>query len=63
MGARAVGWGWIAGPLAVFLAFGCTQAKREPVSASIAWHQAYDAALADAAKNHRPILLNFYTDW
>ena len=55
--------GWVAGTLAVSLfAIGCTQAKK-PVDAGIAWNKAYDAALADAQTNHRPILLDFYTDW
>lgn len=57
------GWGWIGGTLAVFLAFGCTQAKKPASVASIAWHEAYDAGVKDAATNHRPILLDFYTDW
>jgi len=47
----------------VFLAFGCTQAKKPASVASIAWHEAYDAGVKDAATNHRPILLDFYTDW
>ncbi len=63
MTARIGGWGWVAGSIAVFLAFGCTHAKKDSGIASIAWHDAYDAALADAATNHRPILLDFYTDW
>ncbi len=55
--------GWVAGALAVSLfAVGCTQAKKE-APAGIAWNRAYDAALADARANHRPILLDFYTDW
>ncbi|HEY2923853.1 MAG TPA: hypothetical protein VGJ98_02675 [Candidatus Eisenbacteria bacterium] len=55
--------GWVAGTLAVSLfAIGCTQAKK-PVPAGIAWNKAYDAALSDAQANHRPILLDFYTDW
>jgi hypothetical protein len=28
-----------------------------------AWQTAFDAALADAGKSGRPILLDFYTDW
>ncbi len=63
MGTQNRGWGWIGGGLAVFLAFGCTQAKKPAAVASIAWHQAYDAGVKDAAANHRPILLGFYTDW
>jgi len=38
------------------------QAKK-PVPAGIVWNQAIDAALADARANHRPILLDFYTEW
>lgn len=56
-------WGRIAGTLAVFLAFGCMQAKKPAPIASITWHEAYDAGVKDAAANHRPILLDFYTDW
>jgi thiol:disulfide interchange protein len=41
---------------------GCATAKKE-APATIAWNTAMDAALADAGKNGRPILLDFYTDW
>ncbi len=44
------------------LAGGCATAKKE-APATIAWNTAMDAALADAGKNGRPILLDFYTDW
>jgi hypothetical protein len=54
------GWG-MAGALAMALAAGCAT-KREAVQ-SVSWNTAYDAALADAGKNGRPILLSFYTDW
>ena len=55
--------GWATGALAVsLLAVGCTQAKRS-VPAGIAWNEAIDAALADAQAHHRPVLLDFYTDW
>ncbi len=55
--------GWVAGALAVsLLAIGCTQAKKT-APAGIAWNRAFDAALADARAQHRPILLDFYTDW
>jgi thiol:disulfide interchange protein len=43
-------------------AVGCMAAKK-PVPAGIAWNKAFDVALADAKANHRPILLDFYTDW
>lgn len=59
---RRVG-GWVSGALAVSLfAVGCMSAKK-PVPAGIAWNKAFDVALADAKANHRPILLDFYTDW
>jgi len=55
--------GWAAGALAVsFLALSCTTAKKA-VPTGIVWNTAYDATLADAQANHRPILLDFYTDW
>ena len=41
---------------------GCATAKKE-APAAIVWNTAMDAALADAGKNGRPILLDFYTDW
>jgi hypothetical protein len=61
-GVRA-SWGWMVGAMAfTLLAGGCTTAKKEaPVT--IAWNTAMDAALADAGKTGRPILLDFYTDW
>jgi len=55
--------GWAAGTLALSLvAVGCTQAKK-PIPAGIEWNEAYATTLADARANHRPILLDFYTDW
>ena len=53
-------WGGMA--VAVAIAAGCAQPKHQEAS-SVAWHASYDAALADAGKNGRPILLDFYTDW
>jgi thiol:disulfide interchange protein len=44
------------------LAGGCATSKKE-APATIAWNAAMDAALADAGKSGRPILLDFYTDW
>lgn len=44
------------------LAGGCATAKREAPS-TVVWNTAMDAALADAGKSGRPILLDFYTDW
>jgi len=54
------GWGMAALTVAVVL--GCAREKRVE-TASIAWNTSYTAALADAGKNGRPILLDFYTDW
>ena len=44
------------------IAGGCATAKKEAPK-TIAWNTAMDAALADAGKSGRPILLDFYTDW
>jgi thiol:disulfide interchange protein len=55
--------GWMAGAMALTLiAGGCATAKKEEPK-TIAWNTALDAALADAGKNGRPILVDFYTDW
>lgn len=57
------GWG-MAGAFAAVLAVGCAQQKQETAqSQAIAWNTSYDAALADAGRTGRPILLDFYTDW
>jgi len=56
----------LAGALSFGMALaGCTSAKHaEPAAkAGIAWNTTYESALADAAKNKRPIVLDFYTDW
>jgi len=56
-------WGWMAGAMALTLvAGGCATSKKEAPT-TIAWNTAMDAALADAGKSGRPILLDFYTDW
>jgi len=53
----------MAGAMAfTLIAGGCATAKRE-APATITWNTAMDAALADAGKSGRPILLDFYTDW
>jgi len=52
----------VAGAFAMALAVGCAQQKHEEAR-SVAWNTSYDAALADAGKSGRPILLDFYTDW
>jgi len=60
--AMKTAWGWMAGAMVLSLiAGGCATAKKEPTT--IAWNTAMDAALADAGKSGRPILLDFYTDW
>jgi thiol:disulfide interchange protein len=54
--------GWIVGAAACAVALaGC--ARKEPVVAKANWHGSLDAALADAKAHHRPIILDFYTDW
>ena len=55
----------LAGALALSFVGGCSSAKKsEPATkAGIAWNTTYESALADAAKNKRPIVLDFYTDW
>lgn len=56
-------WG-MAGAFAAALAAGCAQHKQETAQTqAIAWNTSYDAALADAGRTGRPILLDFYTDW
>ncbi len=61
MNARA--GGWVVGALAMTVfALSCTKAEKS-VPAGIAWNKAYQATLTDARANHRPILLDFYTDW
>ena len=62
MGMAGRAWGWTA-VLAFTLVVGaCQQAKRE-VPKGVVWTRSFDAALADAQKTGRPILLDFYTDW
>ena len=57
------GWG-MAGTFAMLVAAGCAQPKHEAATReTIAWNTSYDAALADAGRTGRPILLDFYTDW
>ena len=56
-------WGrsWVVGALAVVLVGACAKAPRQ--EAGIAWKTTFDTTVADAGKNGRPILLDFYTDW
>ena len=62
MGKAGKAWGRAA-VLATALAVGaCGQAKVEAPK-SITWQVSVDAALSDAKKNDRPILLDMYTDW
>lgn len=57
---RLIG-GWMAGAAAlVLLAGGCSRGETEE---GHAWKTDFDAALADAGRTGRPILLDFYTDW
>jgi thioredoxin-like negative regulator of GroEL len=46
---------------AALLLGGCATAKKE--APKVTWATAMDAALADAGRANRPILLDFYTDW
>ena len=55
--------GWIAGALAIALAGSGCATKTSEKHAGIAWNTAFDAALTDAGKKGRPLLLDFYTDW
>lgn len=52
----------VAGAAAAVLAVGCARQERHE-AASIAWYTTYDAALTDAGRTGRPVLLDFYTDW
>ncbi len=54
-------WGLAAVALLV-VGGGCATEKKAG-TATIAWNIAMEAALADAGKQGRPILLDFYTDW
>lgn len=47
----------------VMLAVGACQPKEPEVAKTITWQTSVDAALADAQKNDRPILLDMVTDW
>lgn len=58
-------WG-VAGAFAAVVGIGAAGCQKHETAAqakSIAWFTSYDAALADAGKSGRPILLDFYTDW
>jgi hypothetical protein len=63
MNVRATGLGWWTGAAAaLLLASGCARAP-EARRTAVAWNTSMSAALADAGKHGRPILLSFYTDW
>jgi thiol:disulfide interchange protein len=55
-------WGWTAALALTLVVGACQQAKQE-APGEVAWVTSMDAALADAQKEGRPILLDFYTDW
>ena len=55
--------GWMAGAMAFSLIVGGCATPKKEAPKTIAWNTAMDAALADAGKSGRPILLDFYTDW
>ena len=57
------GWGWMVGAFAAAVVAGGCAEPRVAAPTSMSWQTAYDAALADAGKSGRPILLDFYTDW
>jgi thiol:disulfide interchange protein len=62
MGKPRVAMGWTAA-LALTLVAGACQQAEPPAPEGVAWITSMDAALADAQKQGRPILLSFYTDW
>ncbi len=49
--------------LLLALAVGACQDAAPEAPSGVAWIRSYDAALADAKKESRPVLLDFYTDW
>ena len=57
------GWGWMVGAFAAAMVAGGCAEPRTVAPTSMTWQTAFDAALADAGKSGRPILLDFYTDW
>jgi thiol:disulfide interchange protein len=62
MGKAGTAWGWTAAVALTLVVGACQQAKQE-APRGVAWITSMDAALADAQKTGRPILLDFYTDW
>ena len=62
MGKAGMAWVWSAA-LVLTLAAGACQPKQPEVPKTITWQTSVEAALADAKKNDRPILLDMVTDW
>jgi thiol:disulfide interchange protein len=62
MGKAGTAWGWSAVLALALVGGACQQAKQEAPK-GVVWNTSLDAALADAQKTGRPILLDFYTDW
>jgi len=62
MGKAGMAWGWTAA-LALTLVVGACQQANQEAPKGVVWNRSIDAALADAQKTGRPILLDFYTDW
>lgn len=62
MGKAGKAWGWAA-VLAFTLVVGACQQAKQEAPKRVVWNLSIDAALADAQKTGRPILLDFYTDW
>lgn len=56
-------WGLLAGAVVCSLVAGGCATAEKPALPTIAWKTSMSGALADAGKNGRPILLDFYTDW
>ena len=56
-------FGFIAGAAMLAAALGGCARSEKVAPARVAWQTSLDAALADARAHHRPILLDFYTDW
>jgi tetratricopeptide (TPR) repeat protein len=55
-------WSWIT-IAALSLGVGACQKAKSETPKGVQWIQSVDAALADAKKTGRPILLDMYTDW
>jgi len=62
MAKAGMAWG-VTAALALTLAAGACQQAKQEAPKTITWQTSVDAALADAKKNERPILLDMVTDW